>query len=761
MTDPSGLDPLTGLQSVNAELQAARRAALNLMEDAVLARDNLRASEERQAFLLKLSDTLRPLADADAIPATAGRLVGEHLGLNRVTYFEVAGAEYVVTHEWPGDPPTVVGRHPLSTLGAKALADLRDGRTVVSTDVRADTDLPPALKVAYTTAEVLSYVSVPLVKGGVLVGGLGVTANHPQGWAADEVSLLEEVAERTWEAVNRAKAEAALRASEAWLAGQKEAFQAAVNGAPLAESLGVLARTAAEQAGDGTRCAFYLVDPARNALYPVVGMSELYAEAAKAFQIGRDALACGRAVATGRPVVIPDVTTAPAWGAWQSLAERHGIRGVWSFPVESATGRVVGTFALYFRSPRAASPRDLESAAGLARAAAIIISRGREADDRARAEAAVRDSEERFRLLVEHIPDHALFAKTPDGRVTSWNAGGERLFGYTTAEITGRSVAVLLTPEDRAAGRLERELAAAAANGRADEDGWMVRKDGRRFWSSGVCTAVRDADGRVAGFVKVVRDLTDRKRMEDELRAARDQLERRVAERTAELAAAVDALEAEIDRRRELALRLSAAQEEERKRVSRDLHDTVGQTHAGLSMALKAVAAAVPPGGVPAERLAYARKLADDMGRELHAAAVRLRPTALDDLGLEAALRDLTAAWSRREGVPADLYANLGGTRPAPEVETAVYRVVQEALTNVARHAGATAVSVMVTRADGTIQATVEDNGTGFDPAAAGTRLGLMGMRERLGLLRGELQIESEPGRGTTVIARLPEPTDG
>ena len=371
--------------------------------------------------------------------------------------------------------------------------------------------------------------------------------------------------------------------------------------------------------------------------------------------------------------------------------------------------------------------------------------------DRAVAEAAVRASEERLQQIVTSATDYAIFTLDDGGRITGWSPGATSTFGYDADEVVGRSVDSLFTPEDRAAAAPAAELGTALRDGRASDERWHVRKDGSRFFASGVLNRLA-----AGGFVKVARDLTERKRMEDDLRAARDQLEQRVAERTGELAAVVDVLEAEMGRRRELALRLSSSQEDERQRVSRDLHDTVGQTHAGLSMALKAVADTLPPGGPGADRLAYARKLADDMGRELHEAAVRLRPTALDDLGLEAALRDLAAVWSRRQGVRAELYIQLGDGRPAQEIETALYRVVQEALTNVARHARATTVSVAITRSDGTIQAVVEDNGAGFDPAVAGKRLGLLGMRERLVLLGGEVQIESEPGRGTTIIARIP-----
>jgi signal transduction histidine kinase len=215
--------------------------------------------------------------------------------------------------------------------------------------------------------------------------------------------------------------------------------------------------------------------------------------------------------------------------------------------------------------------------------------------------------------------------------------------------------------------------------------------------------------------------------------------------------------------RRDLLRRLVTAQEDERGRVARELHDSVGQLLTALALAVRAArdAAPLPP---PAEdRLADAERIAGDLGRAVHDLAVRLRPTALDDLGLEAAIAQQVAEWSARTGVPVDYQPHgLAAARLPPEAAAAVYRVVQEALTNVARHARATRVSVVVTRHDGHLTAAVEDDGVGFDPEAAGAgRLGLVGIRERAALAGGELDIESTPGAGTTVLARLPVRREG
>lgn len=145
-------------------------------------------------------------------------------------------------------------------------------------------------------------------------------------------------------------------------------------------------------------------------------------------------------------------------------------------------------------------------------------------------------SEERFRLLVESVVDYAIFILDPNGIVTTWNPGAERLKGYRAEEILGQHFSVFYTPEDRERGHPAEVLERAASLGHHVEEGWRVRKDGTRFWASLAVTALRNPDGSLNGFAKVTRDLTERKLAEEELRRAHDDLDRRVAERTAELA---------------------------------------------------------------------------------------------------------------------------------------------------------------------------------------------------------------------------------
>jgi signal transduction histidine kinase len=205
------------------------------------------------------------------------------------------------------------------------------------------------------------------------------------------------------------------------------------------------------------------------------------------------------------------------------------------------------------------------------------------------------------------------------------------------------------------------------------------------------------------------------------------------------------------------------AQEAERLRMARELHDTLGQQIAAVLLGLKAIEGLSHGRTATLQQLGHLREITQALGRELHEIAVALRPTALDDAGLVDALRAYVEGWSRRTGVAVELFST-GIERKGlpPEVEATLYRVAQEALTNVFRHADATQVSVVLEGDGSRVVAAIEDNGRGFDSSAVMDvaqqpgRLGLLGMQERVALVEGTLTIESKPGGGTTIIARIP-----
>jgi signal transduction histidine kinase len=203
--------------------------------------------------------------------------------------------------------------------------------------------------------------------------------------------------------------------------------------------------------------------------------------------------------------------------------------------------------------------------------------------------------------------------------------------------------------------------------------------------------------------------------------------------------------------------RVVAAQELERRRLARELHDETGQALTSILLGLSAVETARDEAEL-SEAIGSLRELAVSTLQDVRRLAVELRPKALDDFGLLPALKRLGQTVGEGSALDVQVEARLGAERLSPEAETSVYRIVQEALTNVVRHADARHVSVVVTRKNASVSVVIEDDGKGFEPerAAEGGGVGLLGMRERVQLLDGTLSVESSPGAGTTLVLDLP-----
>jgi two-component system, chemotaxis family, CheB/CheR fusion protein len=377
---------------------------------------------------------------------------------------------------------------------------------------------------------------------------------------------------------------------------------------------------------------------------------------------------------------------------------------------------------------------------------------------RKQVEEQLRGGEERLRLLIDSAVDYAIFTMDGDGCIDSWNAGAERVFGYAAHEVLGVDAAILFTPEDRAAGVPAQELGRAAQTGRADDERWHVRKSGQRFYCSGVTTRLGEDSRR--GFVKIARDLTEQRQHEEALEQARANLERRVETRTAELQAEVAQRSHAQQQVMRLLYKLVTAQEDERARVARDLHDQLGQQLTALRLALERHRESLPQPSSTDVHLDRALALARQVDDAVDYLAWELRPAALDDLGLVAALPRFLDEWAAYHGIPANF--QMTGTlaaRLSAEAEITFYRIAQEALNNVVKHAHATRVDVVLEAKSDSVLLIVEDDGVGFDSGAADSKptgIGIVGMHERSGLIGGTLQIESTPGKGTTVYLRYP-----
>jgi PAS domain S-box-containing protein len=387
--------------------------------------------------------------------------------------------------------------------------------------------------------------------------------------------------------------------------------------------------------------------------------------------------------------------------------------------------------------------------------------------ERKQAEEALRQSESKYRLLLDQASD-GIHTYDTRGNFIETNSKLCEMLGYTREELLRLNVADLVPPGDLAAAPIRFDKLQAGETVLTERQ--LLRRDGTLL-------PVEISGSMVSAGVlqSIIRDISERKRAEEALREAYGELERRVEERTAELARANVTLKAEnVERlraeeaRRELLRRLVTAQEEERRRISHELHDQMGQQLAALMMGLKTLNADSYGRQSSLTTLRQLQELTDQLSREVHTLAWGLRPPALDDLGLHTALYNYVEEWAERSRVAVDFHsAGFEGGRLPFSHETAVYRIAQEALTNVFKHSGADRVSFILERRADHVLAVVEDNGRGFDVETLtelpvrGRKLGLLGMRERAALLGGTLNVESADGAGTSVFVRIPVEADG
>ena len=366
-----------------------------------------------------------------------------------------------------------------------------------------------------------------------------------------------------------------------------------------------------------------------------------------------------------------------------------------------------------------------------------------------RAQAEVAASEQRLRLLIDTAVDYGIFTMSDNGTIDSWNGGAERVWGYAPDEIVGKTFEELFTPDDRAAGIPARELATARRDGRALDERIHQRADGTTFYASGVTTGM--GDDTHFGFVKIARDLTESRRSQEALAHAHAELEQRVASRTSLL----EQQQAQI---RGLLRQVVTTQEEQRGRIARDLHDQLGQQVTALRLTIEHGQQKRSRGDHPDEELERALTITHSISGEIDFLAWELRPAVLDHLGLAAALPRFVQEWSQHYRIQGE--CRLSGFRAgdlSKDGETTFYRIAQEALNNVLKHAHAHRVDVVLETRDAQVRLLVADDGVGFEsagsPAAVGG-FGVFSMRERAALIGATVEIESTVGQGTTVYLR-------
>jgi PAS domain S-box-containing protein len=359
-----------------------------------------------------------------------------------------------------------------------------------------------------------------------------------------------------------------------------------------------------------------------------------------------------------------------------------------------------------------------------------------------RAEVALRRSEERSRLFVDAVQDYAIFMLDPEGCVSTWNTGAERIKGYKASEIVGQHFSRFYPEEDVRAGKPPWELDVATKEGRFEDEGWRVRKDGSRFWANVIITRVRDSAGVLLGFTKVTRDFTERMLAQKSLEESKQKLQE--SEKSL----------------RDLSLHLLRTQDEERREIGREIHDSLGQYLSVLKMKLDSMSSSA----VTAEESTQCANIVEECVKEVRTISYLLYPPMLEEMGLKSAIPWYLDGFSKRSGIDTTFQVSDDFERLSRDAELVLFRVLQECLTNVQRHSGSKTADIYISRTDNAVTLLVTDRGKGLPTAVLeqGTQdwmgsfgVGLRGMSERLRQLGGALEISSSDS-GTQVRATVP-----
>jgi PAS domain S-box-containing protein len=365
-------------------------------------------------------------------------------------------------------------------------------------------------------------------------------------------------------------------------------------------------------------------------------------------------------------------------------------------------------------------------------------------------EEALRKSEEQYRTLAESAPE-MIYIFSPDDKILYINQLAAEFLKQNPDQIVGRERAYLFPPEvvEDQTQILERVI----ATGKPVYAETMIAGE---EWLGTWLVPLRYQENRIDAVMGISRVITERKRAQTELTKAQETLEQRVQERTEELLQANKALKEKTQSLRSLSRELVKTQEKERRRIARELHDDIGQSLTGLRLLIQRSGS---PGLPLPEKLDQAQRQAGELLASVRAMSLELRPSMLDDLGLLPALGWQIERFSKSTGIQIHLQHAGLDCRFREDIETAAFRIVQEALTNVGRHANTQEAWVSVDASPGQLVISVEDKGVGFDPKrrmAGSFSTGLNGMEERAMALGGTLVVESEPGKGTRLAAVIP-----
>ncbi|HSL42413.1 MAG TPA: PAS domain S-box protein [Anaerolineales bacterium] len=675
-----------------------------------LAEAALRESEEHKAYVLKLSDALRQPVDPVELQETASRVLGEHLGVSRVMYAEVSddGMDLIIERNYiTGNVPILTGRYQMADFGRELLAALTAGRTIIVPDVASAAELSLAERAAFAGLGVAALAGVPLIKHGRFVGKLSVHHSTPRTWSQNEIKLIEETAERTWDAVQRAKAEAALRESEARI--QK---------ALSTETVGVL---------------FFRLDGR------ITEANESFLEMS------------GYSLEELLSLKDWALLTPPEFMAVNSRAARDLAEAGETAPYEKQMTRKDGSRWWGLFAPTRLSGHGLES-----ECVEFII----DITKRKQIEEALRDQQATLQGFYDSAPFLMGIAELNGDQIVaiSGNRAAAEFFATDPLALPGKTGTGLGNSEDFERLWTEQYRRSQREGKPVQFDYEHLRFTGSRWLRATVAFIGMGPSGNPR-YSFVVEDITERKRAalalrehQKQLQLLNETLEQRVHEKTTEV--------------RHLASDLIKATQRERQRISHVLHDDLQQRIYAIQMQLSFLRDGLQSLNDPADReISDIEKELRDILEITRHLSIDLSPPILHGEGLSHAIDWLAGRMQQQYGLPIELQADGSFVIPDEDLHVLLFNCVRELLFNVVKHAEASRAVVGLQWTDSVLRIEVRDDGKGFPahtPQAGSSEvglqpsLGLPTIRHQLSLFGGRTEIYSEPGMGTQIILYIP-----
>jgi PAS domain S-box-containing protein len=523
-------------------------------------------------------------------------------------------------------------------------------------------------------------------------------------------------------------------ADDSLLRFQASILELIATGRPLVQTLTAIARYVESECED-IRCSIAFID-AELRIRPASAPSlpAKYNGASDGVPIHPYIGPCGLAAYQQAQVISSDIQADDRWSdGFRALTKELGLVACWSTPVFNSRGTVIATFALYSLHPGVPAQIHLRLIPVVARLTGIAIER--------------QLNEERLRIYAEIISRsaEAIRLLDPHGKIVEQNAAHRELFGISDEELIGKTAAMVFG-EDQF-----KEISAAIAAGESFHGELTATVDGRSKMIEVTVFPVHGESGKIVCYASLNRDVTKTRQTQEELQRSHSNLEGRVQARTSQL--------------QQLSARLMIAQDQERRRIARDLHDSAGQYLAAMQMNLNTLQKDSAIADSAKSRLTDSVDLVERCMAEIRTLSYLLHPPLLDEMGLRSAIVSYVEGFAARSGIRVEVKIPDDLGRLSPEVETAIFRVVQQSLANIHRHSDSRVAEIRFATQTDRITVEICDEGHGiprekladFQSGKYLFGVGIAGMRERIRDMQGQFDIRSGE-TGTTIAITLPIP---